>query len=405
MNAQEQRKALERNLGNTLALAFFQVFLVIMPIAVPFFQSKGLDMQQVFVLQAIFAGVVLLTEVPSGYLADLLGRKPTLVVGSVIAGIGHTVLVFADGFVGLALFEIALGVSYSLVSGSDIAMLYDSEAALGRPEAEQRRVVGRLYSIRTLSEAAAALICSLLMIGSMDLVVYAQAAVGWIPLLLAVRLVEPPVARLEQSGHLRNMGRICRHVLTDSAVLRLTFLALCFWSLTTFYAVWLIQELWQKQGIGLGLFGYLWAGLTVVAAVAGRWAHVAEARLGTSAVLVLMGLMPAVGYVGFDVFGPVGAFLASAVFFLARGIGVVILQDALNRRVPSTFRATANSLASFGFRGAFVVTGPVVGHVLELWGMSTTLWLLAGATVVIFIGLILPLVAAARAQPAVPEAV
>jgi predicted MFS family arabinose efflux permease len=75
----------------------------------------------------------------------------------------------------------------------------------------------------------------------------------------------------------------------------------------------------------------------------------------------------------------------------------------LNRRVPGTYRATANSLASFGFRGAFVVTGPLVGYVLDLWGMSTTLWLLAGATLVIFAGLVLPLVAAARAQ-GVPEA-
>jgi hypothetical protein len=100
----------------------------------------------------------------------------------------------------------------------------------------------------------------------------------------------------------------------------------------------------------------------------------------------------------------VGAFLASASFFLARGMGLVILRDALNRRVPGSFRATANSLASFGFRGAFVLTGPVVGHVLDLWGMSTTLWLLAGATLVIFAGLILPLLAAARAQRVMPEA-
>jgi MFS family permease len=404
MDRQAERKGLERNLPSTLGLAFFQVFLVIMPIAVPFFQSKGLDMQQVFLLQAIFGAMVLITEVPSGYLADLLGRKPTLLVGAVVAGIGHTLLVFADGFVGLALFEIALGISSSLISGSDIALLYDSEAALGRPESEQRKVVGRLYSMRTLSEAAAAVLCSLLMLASMELVVYAQAAVGWIPLLLAVRLVEPPVARLEQSGHLRNMGLICRHLATHSAVLRLTFLALCIWSLTTFYAVWLIQQLWQEQGISLGLFGYLWAVLTAVSALAGRWAHAAEVRFGTSGVLVLMGILPAFGYLGLDLFGPVGAFLASAAFFLARGMGLVILRDALNRRVPGTYRATANSLASFGFRGAFVVTGPLVGYVLDLWGMSTTLWLLAGATLVIFAGLVLPLVAAARAQGVVPEA-
>lgn len=398
MNGRDQRKGLERNLGNTLALGFFQVFLVFMPIAVPFFQSKGLDMQEIFLLQAIFATVILITEVPSGYAADLLGRKPTLVVGSVVAGIGHTLLVFADGFLGLALFEIALGVSASLISGADIALLYDSEAALDRPEEEQRKVVGRLYSMRTVSEAVSAVLCSLLMLASMDMVVYVQALVGWIPLLLAVRLVEPPVVRLEQAGHLRNMGLICRHLLGDGVVLRLTFLALCVWSLTTFYAVWLIQQLWQDQGIELGLFGYLWAVLTAVAAAAGRWAHVVEARLGTSTVLVLMGLLPALGYLGLDVLGPVGAFLASASFFVARGMGLVVLREALNRRVPGTFRATANSLASFGFRGAFVVTGPLVGYGLDLWGMSATLWLLAGATLAIFAGLILPLVAAERAH-------
>ncbi len=404
MNARSTQQSLQRNLGTTLALGFFQVFLVIMPIAVPFFQSKGLEMQEVFSLQALFALAVLVTEVPSGYAADLLGRKPTLVVGSVVAGIGHSLLVFADGFAGLALFEIALGISSSLISGADIALLYDSEAALGRGQDQQRQVVGRLYAMRTISEAAAAVLCSLLLLISMELVVWIQALVGWVPLLLSLRLVEPPVARLDQSGHLRNMGRICRHLLADSRVLRLTFLALCIWSLTTFYAVWLIQELWQQQGIPLGAFGYMWAALTALAALSGRWAHLAEARLGTSALLVLVGLLPAAGYLGLDLLGAVGGFVASASFFVARGMGLVVLQEALNRRVPGNFRATANSLASFGFRGAFAVTGPWVGQVLDLWGMSTTLWLLAGATLAIFAGLMLPLLAAARAQRVVAEA-
>lgn len=403
MNGQANTSGLQRNYGTTLAVAFFQVFLVFMPVAVPFFQSRGLDMREIFALQAIFAAVILITEVPSGYAADLLGRKPTLLVGALVAGVGHTLLVFADGFVGLALFEMALGVSASLISGADIAILYDSEAALGRSEDSQRQVVGRLYSVRTLSEAIAAVVCSLLLLVSMELVIYVQALVGWIPLLLAVRLVEPPVVRLEQAGHLRNMGQICRHMVSHSAVLRLTFLALCIWSLTTFYAVWLIQELWQQQGIALGAFGYLWAALTAVAALAGRWAHVVEARLGTSGVLVLIGLLPALGYLGLDLLGPLGAFLASGCFFLARGVGMVVLRDALNRRVPSHYRATANSLASFGFRAAFIVTGPVVGQVLDLWGMSTTLWLLAGASLVILAGLLLPLLAAARAQRMTPE--
>ena len=69
------------------------------------------------------------------------------------------------------------------------------------------------------------------------------------------------------------MGRILRYLATHSTVLRLVFLALSVWSLTTFYAVWLLQKLWQTQGVELAHFGWLWGGLTLLAAFAGRWAH------------------------------------------------------------------------------------------------------------------------------------
>ena len=232
---------LRQNLSRTLLLGFFQVFLVIMPIAVPFFQSKGLSMQDVFSLQALFALVVLVTEVPSGYLADLIGRKQTLVIGAVFGGVGHSLLLGADGFWGLAIFEIGLGISHSLISGADIALLYDTELALERDERHQRQIVGKLYSVRTASEAVAALTCSFLLLWSMELAIYVQALVGWLPLVVAVRLVEPPGERLEGSSHTGNMVRICRYLMTHSSVLRLVILALSIWSLTTFYAVWLLQ--------------------------------------------------------------------------------------------------------------------------------------------------------------------
>jgi MFS family permease len=396
-------KQLRQNVRRTLTLSFFQVFMLFMPIAVPFFQSRGLSMQEIFSLQALFALAVLLAEVPSGYLADLVGRRCTLVIGAFAAGIGNTLLVFAEGFWSLAAYEIALAIAFSLISGSDIAMLFDSEVALGNDAGEQRTVVGRLYSVRTLSEALAGVTCSVLLVWwSMDVVVWMQALVGWLPLWFALRLVEPPGERLPQSGHLDNLWQVCRYLMTHSRVLALVMLALCIWSLTTFYAVWLLQQVWQQQGVPLSHFGYLWAALSLVAAGAGRWAHVLEDRFGSTALLVAIGLAPAFGYVGLDVFGVVGGVLASVSFFAARGIGIVILQDALNRRVPGQFRATANSLASFGFRGAFAITGPWVGYLLDLWGMSTTLWLLAAATVVIFLGLMIPLLLAVRAQQALP---
>jgi len=391
---------LNRNVYRTLLVGFFQVFLVIMPVAVPFFSSFGLSMKDVFALQALYGFVVVITEVPSGYIADILGRKNTLVVGAVLAAIGHSCLLVAEGFWTLALFELFLGLSHSLISGADLALLYDTELALGRSEEEQRQVVGKLYSARTFSEAIAGLVCTAVMLwAGFNELVYVQVVVGWIPVLLVLRLVEPPGTRLTSDSHVANMTRIMGYLLHHSTVLRLVVLALSIWSLTTFYAVWLLQQLWQEQGIDLAHFGWIWAGLTLLAALAGRWAHRFESAVGAKGVLWFIGLAPAAGYLGLEYLGVVGGLLISATFFLARGFGLVILRDALNRRVPSEFRATANSIASFGFRGAFVLTGPIVGHVFDLWGLSTTLLMLVAVTLVIFVTLILPLIAAVKALP------
>ena len=392
MNAQ-----LPKNIGRTLLLGFFESFLVIMPVAVPFFQSKGLSMQEVFALQALFGFVVMITEVPSGYIADLIGRKRTLVLGAAFVGVGHSLLLNADGFWTLAMFEVALGIGHSLISGADIAVLYDTEVALDRDRDARRQVVGKLHAWRSFSEAGAGVGCSMVLLWwSMQELVILQVIAGWLPLVLALRLTEPPVERLPVSaGHGSNMLRILRHLLQGDAVLRLTFLAICIWGLTTFYAVWLIQKLWEQDGVPLVYFGYLWGALTVVAALAGRWAHKVEDAVGAPALLLVVGFLPVLGYLGLEAFGVVGGIVASSAFFVARGLGIVVLKDALNARVPGEFRATANSMASFGFRGAFVVTGPLVGLSYDLWGMSVTLLALAGVSLAIFAGLILPLVAAA----------
>ena len=100
----------------------------------------------------------------------------------------------------------------------------------------------------------------------------------------------------------------------------------------------------------------------------------------------------------------VGGYFASATFMISRGFGLVVLRDALNQRIPSEYRATANSLTSFGFRGAFMLTGPLVGYYLDLWGMRATLYLLAAATLVIFVVLVVPLLLAVRGLPTNGEA-
>lgn len=393
------RRQLEKNYQRILVLSFFQVFLVLMPIIVLFFESRGLTLPEIFLLQAWFAAVVLVMEAPSGYLADLLGRKRVIVAGTFFIGVGQSILLFAEGFWQLALFESCLGLGLSLVSGSDLALLYDTELALHEDAHRKRKAVRRLFTTQNVSEALAAVTCSVLLLWSMEAAVYAQVAGGWVAFLLTFGLVEPPVTRLARDSHLQNIRTVLRHLLLNGPVLRLTFLALSVWALTTMFAIWLLQKHWQQLGIGIIHFGYLWGVLTFISAVAGRYALSLEDRLGSTAMLLIVGIGPVLGYIGLGALDAVGGVLVSVVFFACRGFGHVVMSDALNKRVSSEFRATANSFANLGFRAAFALTAPLVAGALGLWGMETTFLLLAGMSLVIFATLVVPLIgAASRAQ-------
>ena len=162
------------------------------------------------------------------------------------------------------------------------------------------------------------------------------------------------------------------------------------------YAVWLLQAHWQAEGVEVVHFGYLWGALTLLSAVAGRYAQSLEGRLGTTTMLAVIGTGPVFGYLAMGLLGAAASIAMCSVFFACRGFGAVILSAALNRRVGSEIRATANSLASFGFRAAFALTAPLVGAALDLWGLKMTLLLLAAASLGIFVSLILPLIVAAR---------
>ena len=391
------RRRLQRNIGRTLCLSFFQVFMLLMPIIVIFFESRGLALSEVLLLQAWFAVLVVVLEVPSGYVADLLGRRGAMIAGGVFLGLGHLILVFAHGFWQLAAFEASLAVAFSLISGADLALLYDTELALADAPGQKHKAVRRMFFARNLSEALAAFACSVLLVFmSMDGIAIVQAVCGWVPLILAFGLVEPPREQLAQTGHLRNMASILRAVLIDNRILRLTFLALAIWSLTTMYAVWLLQSYWRGQGVELVHFGILWGALTLVSAYAGQYAQRLEERLGATTMLAVIGIGPILGYLGMGLAGAAVGVSLSSIFYICRGFGLVILRDALNRRVRSEYRATANSLASFGFRCAFALTAPLVGGALDLWGLTVTLLLLAVASLGIFVALILPLIVAAR---------
>jgi MFS family permease len=77
-----------RNVIILLILRAVRWFLVVMPVVTIFYREHGLSNQDIFILQAFYAIVVVLSEIPTGYFSDVLGRKKSLILGMIFGVIG-----------------------------------------------------------------------------------------------------------------------------------------------------------------------------------------------------------------------------------------------------------------------------------------------------------------------------
>lgn len=385
----EEKLQIEKNFKKLYGYAFFQSFLIIIPVIVPFWQKKGLSLQEIFTLQGIFGFSLILFDAPAGYLADLFGRKKTMVIGSIVSALGFQILWFGQTFFDFAIYEIVVGVGLSLQSGCDIAILYNSLEKL-KIMGKKTSFLGRRIFYVSIGEAVASILGGALASHSLEWPAIANAITGWLPLAFAIGIHEPTGQKLPRNSHLKNFRDIGRAVFGHSRLLTLILTSFILYGFATYCAVWSLQPYWKSRGLDYTFFGYLWAGNCVLVAIVSRYADRIEEKIGAVKVVILIGLMPVIGYLGMGFTGGIFGLFFTLAFPVCRGLNQVIFQDAINSRVPAEMRATVNSVGTLGMRALFILFGPVIGSALDRGGPDHAMKILGASYVVIFLLITLP---------------
>jgi MFS family permease len=212
----------------------------------------------------------------------------------------------------------------------------------------------------------------MLLFCSMEGLLLLQAVAGFVPLVLSLYLVEPPRPKL-QVDHGANARRVVDLLLFGKPVVLWTTLAIVAFGLVSVYSFWLYQKYWELAGVPTAHFGYIWAAFAITVSLAARYAAALEQRIGWRKLLLITAVLPLVGLVGMALAGGWWGLLFGFAIQVSRGLSLTLFYDALNRRIPGDFRATVNSLVSLGVRGVFIITGPLLGYLLDGYGMVPTL--------------------------------
>ena len=363
-------RALRANLWKLYLIQACRWFLLLMPVLVLFYQENGLSLQDVFIVQAFFSICLILFEVPSGYFADRLGRRRSMIIGTSCAALGFALYAFAYSLPEFlaAQFFIALGNSF--ISGSDSALLYDTLMQLEQEE-QYQKIAGRLGSIGNFSEGIAGIVGGTLALVSLRTPLYYQAALVLLAIPLAWSLVEPPrkTAKRGESSFAAAL-KIVRYALHGHAEIKWLILYSSLVGTSTLTIVWFVQPFLQTAGLQLAYFGGAWAALQFTVGISAMKAYRIEGWLGRKNALVALILFSAAGYLLLSQFQALWAGVFLGVIYLVRGVNGPVLNDYINRCIESDVRATVLSVKALVGRLMFATLGPAVGWVSDTYSLA-----------------------------------
>lgn len=370
---------------NILCFVLFRIFFTARfyyPVFAILFLDYGLSMSQFALLNAVWAGVIVLGEVPFGALADRMGRKPLVVAAAVLMVLEMGVLLLAPVGVPEVAFwfflanRVLSGCAEALASGADEALAYDSLVADGR-ESEWPEVLKRMMSWQSGAFFFAMLIGGacfdavfvnqiLTWFGSSWSVVQEQTVrfpviltfvTGCLALVVSLLMTEPSVASDSDDAEAdlsswAEFKKVMRWLLGHKVVLGLIVMGLLYDS-TVRMLITLGSEylrLIRYPEATFGVLGAITAGLGWVSAA---WGKKLVDSYSRSLNLLILGGVGFLGLLGVSWQIPYGGYLFWIFLMIGFGLLGFFMSTYINEETASKQRATVLSIKSMAFNLAY----------------------------------------------------
>jgi len=376
--------------------------------------SKGLTLAELGFSAAITAGVVVVLELPTGILADRIGRKRTYLLSLVFQTAAYGTLLFASGFIAVSAAFALYGVSRALSSGSLEALLIDRYLEV-HGEARLHRLMSASNAADTLGLALGSVAGGFIPGVWSLLFPLANRYHGNLITMLALLLVlgilvlfaVPKEVSAQRSG--TRIGSFLAESIVfarSSPALMAMFVIAVAWG----FAFSAVETYWQPRVADIAgaadpagpdrLNGFLSAGY-FLAALGGSLAVtplIEKTKIGAAPLLLALRLLTAAFIVALAVQASPGGFaiLYLSMFFW-NGMASPPEATMLNRLLPPDKRASMLSAVSLAVQLGGLFGSVAFGLVVGSWGIPVA-WFIAAA-VLAASALLYPLAVSGRMIP------
>lgn len=364
-----------------------------LPVAVLFTRAR-FDLDGALLLGSIYYLSVVALEVPSGWMSDRVGRVLTL-RGAALSWVVANCCFFlgGDSFVVFAIGQFFLAGGFASLSGTDVSLHYDALEAAGRA-GEYARRQARVSSLGFVVTAASAVLGGLIGMVNLRLAFLAALVFAICQFGVTLMLREPP-GQSQPAGMITGQLRHCFGYLRRRFLGWIFFYGIAMVTLehvaVTVLQPWLTEVL-NRPATDVGstpLFsGLVYAGFSLVGAMAARVSAPLAERFGTVSVLVGLAGLSATIVTGMALWVS-AAVLVLVAFRSAQGAAApVLISAAVAPLVERGHRATLLSLNSLAGRLVYGLLLAAVSSIVadDVQRVLSIFAILAWVLVIILIG-------------------
>ncbi len=351
---------------------FFSQFFFFIPVLVLFFQENNLSMTEIFLLESIYSISIVLLEVPTGAIGDYFGKKKSVAAGSLIFTTGIGFYSMGSSFSFFFIGELICALGSSLMSGSDSALLYSTLKSLGR-ESDYKKIEGNSNSFMLTGIMLGGLIGGIIGHYSLRMTIALSAVTCLISFLISLSITEP----LNNNGEKREKYR---DLIVNSMVIvrdHKFILWLFFYSSLVgglgYLIFWYLQPYFVLAEIPVYHFGWIYAGLSLVAIAASKYTHQIESIFGDRGSLLLLSLLVVIPSFAMGITVSLYVVVLMTMIEVSFGISRTIYNDRILKIIPESKAATILSINNLGFRIVCAGTGPILGYLTDIYSIQFSL--------------------------------
>jgi MFS family permease len=353
--------------------------------------SRGLNLVQVSAIGSVVIAVIFLMEVPTGVLADRLGRK-WAVVGSMFCLMwAEFIFLFSRNYETYLFVAFLTGTGFAFTSGAIESLVYDSlptDNRAQRMKVEMGKVGSAKQMAVFLSPLIGGLIVSDLTQAQFDLAISLTVMILLTGLIVGLTLREPPSeSRPSQVESLAILREGMAELRRNHRLKRLTLLVILTAPFTGMMVTTLVPPYLRQWQITPFLIGLAMSVGNLVAAFTQRWAHLVETKLGQRWGLTFLTLLPGLGYLLLAVtIHPFLAWLIVVWMYGSNDMRQPLISAYQNEWIATGSRATVLSLVNMLLSLFVALMMPVYA---ALASRSLSLAFLAMSAVILVAGSVL----------------